>query len=413
MHEEFTPTPRTDPLLAVREVVVPGIAMHLLPLPVAHKEFYLDHSGYMELVNHTYDKLAEHGGFAINVSRAMFTYYCVTLLWRRLLYINSEHGKNVVEYTNVMRHLPMLRIPRTVGLYLDGIGDFKDAYAYWELRLAADLSENEVSGLTGHFGVADQVSHIVYETLPSPFISLFRIAMDCCYTESTAPVALWSPPQGVRPNSADLRPTRNLLGWAPAKELTTEQIMVLLNSGVRPQPIGPGLGGVDGVVVGGTLNISGLPINRKIHEWVNSNLTTYCQRESDWPGSTTTRGSMAQALYIERRTSDSERGVAPDRMEPVSKRDGTPYMRDRGCAYMVSACNIFRYRVNRIVAGSPDCLSYTDGKGGAPARWMDTANRIFDAVPEWNHSEFVGQIGTPDVVVKEYVERQMLSIYDQ
>lgn len=71
-----------------------------------------------------------------------------------------------------------------------------------------------------------------YESMAAPVVLARRIVEDLLFTQDPNRDRNWNLPANLKPEERDAgSPTRNLLGWAPAITLTTEQRQLLESAG--------------------------------------------------------------------------------------------------------------------------------------------------------------------------------------
>jgi len=199
---------KNDPLINSL-IIVPGISGFIER--VQSRKFQLDFTQYLELLETSYDAQQSFDrGIRKYLSFSQFQYYCVILLSKSLWSILSSRGIYTLEYQRLDSLLSFdLPVPDDVNLYLMGVGDISDSNAReFELELQAELNHvDEWFGAQGSFGIVDVDNHIMYETLPSPLVSLLKIQADLQFTASLRNPAMqqeweqldWDLPQGLRP----------------------------------------------------------------------------------------------------------------------------------------------------------------------------------------------------------------------
>lgn len=79
----------------------------------------------------------------------MYTYYCVILLWRRLLFVLSARSDAIgdADYQAFSKSLPRIVTPVEINEYLSGIGHIKDTTgAHRNLSLFRFLTDDIFNG---------------------------------------------------------------------------------------------------------------------------------------------------------------------------------------------------------------------------------------------------------------------------
>lgn len=119
-------------------------------------------------------------------------------------------------------------VPQDIATYLAGIGDLVDSNSReFRLHVQGVLDEIlQVAGAQGSYGIVGDDTHIVYESLPSPLVSLLKIRADLEYTtrlrDDQQPDAWLNPLWDLPANADFLLPTSNLLGWSRRERLPAD-----------------------------------------------------------------------------------------------------------------------------------------------------------------------------------------------
>lgn len=220
--------------------------------------FALDFSQFGALLETSYNaQVTSDRGFKKYVIPSMYNYYCAVTLWKRVMYVVSQHGPLGDEYEKVARHLQFATpVLEDVGVYLNSIGDCIDfTSSHFEFSLPYYFEALAVDGVTGTFDRVSPETAIKYETHPSLFVFLARILADVRYTNRTGPQH-WDLPPALRPEDQNATlPNANLLGWAPAESLSEDQLSALEGAFIRD----------DGIRVS---NIGNIPINQALMRYV-------------------------------------------------------------------------------------------------------------------------------------------------
>lgn len=350
--------------------------------------FKLDFSQFIQIVKSSYQVMTRlDRGLQKFLSLSQYQYYCVILLWKRLRFVMTEKGVGVNEYSALEMKLPAMSIPDEIGYYLDGIGNVTDYNSLDHYLLLQDvLRQTQYNGVSGTYGRVDPVSHISYETLPSPFVCVQRMLWDMAITKGprmATPVAVdpnWDLPDGLKPDG-NFRPNRNLLGWDRARSLTSEQLQALEYAGLNVTFEEE----IPDFETEGVENFSGIPIIRPLLLQISELLSGSKSPHNNHAESTSHKGSLAQTGFIKRDDYSRNTGAA---LPAVYQRNGTGMFYTQVSVHMCSATSVFRYRVDRVVDGANDSLCYLGPQGGAPPGWVDNANDIFKDCPQWNFENF-------------------------
>lgn len=390
--EAFKPTDLTttgsieknDPLL-LDAVLVDGACGAVAC--AREREFQLDFSQYIQIIKSSYHVMTRlDRSLQKYVSFSTYQYYCVVLLWKRLLFVQTERGEGVNEYEAFKRSLPPMAIPDEIGYYLDGVGNVTDYNSRkYNLALQAQLSITQIEGISGHYSRVDGATHIMYETLPSPFVAVYRILQDLALTQSQHrlnPIDYssdWDLPSDLRPTGTSL-PNENLLGWGKATPLTAEQLSMVTNAGLDATFTDQRLVvfNTDGIT-----NRYGMPIIYHMLLQTSELLSGSKSAFNNHAESTSYKGSMAQIGF-------SVRAFLPKLKRPkaISESEATAHFYTQVSVHMCGAASTFRYRVKRVVPGLHDSLCYLSNTGQAPQSWANNADAVFEFTDTWNQEEF-------------------------
>lgn len=240
---------KNDPLLS-SSVVVEGLTA---VAPSQSHRFELDVSQYFTLVRQLYTYLVRDKNIKTRVSLSMFEYYAEVLLWDRVLYVTGERSGDRSASSHFCRSIPAeLAVPEELGRYLDSIGNILDlSDREFFLSLRAGLNHDPIHGLAGHYGPVNAETHVLYETMPAPFVAAYRM----CYEygrylskanfpdeeldeEDEYPAewpTQWDLPAQLSPG-VPYSPNRNLLGWNSAQDITSQMAQFFENNVVVDVP---------------------------------------------------------------------------------------------------------------------------------------------------------------------------------
>lgn len=207
------------------------------------QDFTITTDSYVLLCAHLYEALcAENAKFADRVSASAFQYYAVLLLWQRLGQFLSPQDRKLSPFLDKLTSLePYLKgIPKPLEIYLEGIGNFKHPhFGEMRFRLPNEFLSKTFNWATGIFGKVGADTHFLYESFPAPGIAALRVLNDL--TKKVEDNGVWDFPKDLRPDYEEdstvagrgPRPTRNLLGWAPAERPTLEQLKLFQASNIE------------------------------------------------------------------------------------------------------------------------------------------------------------------------------------
>nr|QYW05752.1 MAG: putative capsid protein [Partitiviridae sp.] len=397
--------PRDDPMFQ-HSMLVQGLNA-LQPVSEV-REHFLDYSQYLTIIRATHNSIANGDkNFKRNISLSMFEYYGVLLLWKRIFYLKNELRNFSPQVDGFGPMFPRVAIPKEIGYYLEGVGNITDFNGLTSfLSTLQDLDETVVGDthVCGSFGRITKDNHFMYETTPSPFVFLSRIAQDVIYTRRVnsrfrSPSPKWDLDKNIRPVGR-LIPNENLLGWRKAAILTPEQLGILdalidVNASTGRWSYLPAE----------TVNVGGLSFIRNIVVAVSEHLVNARSNiHNDYALGLTFKGSMAQEKYAERVSSD----VSPNLLvfRPVSIRLARMCCYHFDSVHAVSYAAVFRYRFKRkgMIGSveSPDCLCYSTRDGKAPDGWLTTADEVFDSTSRWNDHNFQSLESDGMVVASEF-----------
>lgn len=393
---------KDDPLI-LDSVLVDGLS-GAVPCE-RDRKFQLDFSQYIQIIRSSYYVMSRlDRGLAKYVSYSTFQYYCIVLLWKRIRFVMTERGSRVGEYETLKRRLPPMAIPDEIGYYLDGIGNITDYNARkYNLALQGILRLTQVHGISGHYGRVDEINHYQYETLPAPFVFVFRMLQDLAFTSArNRHPAIdfpreWNLPIDLRPEG-NIFPNRNLLGWDYAERLTVEQVSMLENAGLSVDFNDDGAPVFDTT---GIDNFDGIPILYNVLLQTSEFLSGPKSSFNNHVEATSFRGSLAQVGFALR----AFRTPQVEYPQPVSMSEATAHFYTQVSVHICGAASTFRYRVKRVVHGLHDSLCYLGPRGGAPPGWGDNADFVFTQAEDWNSEEFRTVMVSGIVTSDRYVER--------
>lgn len=277
------------------------------------------------------------------------------------------------------RHLEYLRDdnhprPTPIEEYMRAIGDIKDTtgityhidFPVWPNR-------------HGHFGRVNTETHSSYESMVAPIVIARRIVEDLLYTHDQARVRNWNVPNAIVPEDENAGlPTRNLIGWASAATLTTEQRQLLESAGLVDEKF--------------NVDVNQFQFNRQLFSKV-SDFMKAAERTIKLGASVheSERGSLAQVPWQIRDT--NEDNPAFNRHEQycegyVSERTYT--LMDRRFA-MASLVTSFRVRKDALGNIRPYCCYDFNNYAEVTDAWHLTRNNVYaygGVEEDWNSSKY-------------------------
>ncbi|XP_046625863.1 uncharacterized protein LOC124307812 [Neodiprion virginianus] len=242
-------------------------------------------------------------------------------------------------------------------MYLQGIGDIRYASGReFHLQLQATLTDHRVNGMVGSYGIIDANTHILYETIPAPIISVLKMQADLM---PVSPID-WDLPEALRPNlEAAQLPTENLLGWRRKERLSVDQRVTLEAGGITANDVFP-------------RNIANIPIFQDLLKSVEDHIeNSKCKVIATFPTSTT--GSLAQVSFISRSPDDSE----PEPLRNIAAKLGRTNSYTQAVSGIASSSAIMRYRIQRRTNHKIDSICYRSAAQAIPQPWLQNVNQIF------------------------------------
>lgn len=382
---------KNDPLVNSM-LLIPGVAGFVER--IGTREFQLDYSQFVDVVRTSYDaQVTFDRSLKKYLPFSFYQYYAVIMLWRRLMTVVAARGIHLLERQELeARFFQDTPIPEDIQLYLSGIGDIVDSNArQFELALqVVPEIEPVIGGAQGSFGPVNVDTHILYETIPSPLVTLLKIRADLEYTTALLfpdqalahPDWLqpdWNLPAGLAPGAPAQMPTANLLGWSTRERLAPDAIDALSSAMLTLDQFG-------------TDNIFSIPLNVKLLEYVANMLrSSKCTVKGQLPEART--GSLAQVPFLTRAVGDTQ----PQPYKSIATKRGITNSYTQSSVHIACSAATFRYRIQRRTQiDQIDNLCYRF-QAQPPAAWLQNENDVFiHGVGQqlWNNNQFT--IGEQD-----------------
>lgn len=190
---------------------------------------------FIDIVEDTYQKIAvRNKNFHQWVPLSAFTYYSVTLLWKRIVEVLDIENRPQVtpEWRDFLTAINRgaYAIPRTFSSYFRALGKFEtmagDQLA-WDSELPVFV---ESDGCPGWYGRVDLNTHNLYEEVPCPGVAIWSMMRD---SDRNVPIGDYDLPNDIQPEEEGHGfPTRNLLGWRPKMALDDNTVHFLSQHGI-------------------------------------------------------------------------------------------------------------------------------------------------------------------------------------
>lgn len=183
--------------------------------------------------------ITDHPSFGKLVPESAFAYYCAVVVYFRLMRLLKI--KNRAMSDDEMRFLAKvhkcnLMVPALLQDYVAALGDvtfynghFRERYEFSMLPFDYYTSKDKS---TGWFGPINEKTFVYYLMYPCLSIYAKRIIQDLMFSIGTGEEN-WNLPADIAPQEPNAGyPTENLLGYAKAMKLTTDQINFLYQGGI-------------------------------------------------------------------------------------------------------------------------------------------------------------------------------------
>lgn len=358
-------------------------------------EFANTYEGLLPICEREYDLIGSvDRNFTKFVSRAMWNYYCVIHLYTRIIAIKKHKGEDSFQEA---RFIDSLRsenypVPSCVDEYLKGVGATLDsAGVKYTLKFPAWPNRQ------GHFGVIDENTHWKYETFIAPIVLSHRIMNDVNKTENHGADPNWEIGDIAPENDNRGLPTANLLGWARATTLTSEQLAAIQGSGITADEF--------------PTDNAQFQMNRGLFELIADkvrSLNRHIKLGSSLHESED--GSIAQTLWQQRDEREEEEfnRIKPYSEREVSVRSNAQHDKRITIAAMITT---FRMRKEAIGVRHSWCCYDFGNYEAVPQLWINTRNTIHDygRVASWNTAEFRSAYTGKDEIRTSWQRRGLLN----
>lgn len=320
-----------------------------------NKMLTLDHSGYVDMVDETWERLDDDTKTDIPLSA--FTHYCAVLLHHRYTTVAEE----IVAKTGDTQAIQSLVdqqtfIPKAIGVYLNAIGVCKDPNGRsW--RPVIPTMQVTV-GLTGMMGRVGHLTNHRYSSHLCPGITNLTLLHDIHHTLDGAE-AIWDLPNNFRPVVAAhaIFPNSNLLGYRPSTNISVVTAQTYQNLAIHAVWVGDD---VAPVYTGGS--IGGIPVKKDFMLHVSERLSrSGLGRASLNPTAT---GSQTQLGRI-------TIAAAPD----VGRLTHSDVKSESYCqmiTHRAAAVPVLKLRVERPLV--PESYCYTFLEDAVPPAWEQNLN---------------------------------------
>lgn len=359
--------------------------------------FAISFEGFVPLVERVYDVLcAKDRTFGKFVSRSMFIWYNCQHLYSRIVSIRNDEG--IAEIAEV-RFLDEVNnqtflIPATIETYLKSIGHISDADG-GRFRITFPAFPNA----NGHFDRVGPNTHWKYETLPAPIVVSGRLVADLNYSIAPADGRDWNIPAAIRPAEEGCgTPTKNLLGWDRATNLTTEQRQVMETCGITAQDF--------------PVDRPMFQSNRALFTLISNHVNNASRSMKMSPCNiSSVEGSFGLILYLER---DVRADFVFNRTVQYSEADNSRAV----CASQVDkrfvqGAMIIATRVSKLaISGIHSYVCFDFGQyANVPDEWVETSNTIFTygRQVDWNRCKFSSAYGSKEALRIAWIKKSISS----
>jgi hypothetical protein len=356
------------------------------------------YEGFVPIVNRQYDLISSADrSFTKFISRTMWLYYCTEHLYGRLIAIKRHSGlisrEGIFADSFRSEYYP---VPNSVERYLQSIGNTTDAAGNkFQLRTPAWPNQN------GNFGPVDAATHWQYESMVAPLILTERMKQDVTITLVPQHDPVWNLPTGLQPVEEECGlPTANLLGWATAARLTTEQLQALQGAGVTPADF--------------PVDDEQFQMNRGLFEFIADHVRSLSNVLK--LGASFHEGADGSIVQTIGQVRDDQEVKPFTRRIQYSEYEVSAYSSTHHDERLVTGAMVCTFRIKKDRIGGPSeglhtwaCLDF--GKyTNVPAAWVNTRNELYEwgQVHQWNASNFRSAFTIKDTMRTSWLRKSLL-----
>lgn len=222
---------RNDPLY--KEAVFPDTGEEFRATS-SEFNYYPEAGGLIEIINQIFEVYtAQNPSFAKRVTLSAFTYYCSTLLWARMLYLqqtnNYETDYQDRVFIETLQRADYL-VPSPIQLFLDGLGNTTMPEGKDILFRLKEITFNDVNDELGWFDRIQPDTFRLYTAYPCLAALKRRMRHDLEFTADPELDREWIPPAEIHSVVGQGLNT-NFYGYQPAVRLSAEQVREYNNMG--------------------------------------------------------------------------------------------------------------------------------------------------------------------------------------
>lgn len=396
-HLSTVPTPPKNDPCELDEVFVNGLSG--MALRSQKLKFSVDFSGYLDLSDQVYNKIAGLDRYwQRSITPAMWNYYTVTMLWMRIFKIREQQGYDNSQLASRLRNaLPdTIILPKPLMVYLQSIGDLLDPnQRQWEIELPLDLVHAPVAQnrlpFRGTYGQPTADTHWKYVTRPAPALSIVRIGIEIASRTAHFPDPLrssWQAQGLMNPaiGTEAIHPTKNLLGWdkvSPPHADALRELDVMGITGVTNNA------GQLTMQVPGIQHFDNFPLLSTLINWISTKLGTVQGYPMDTNFPETRMGSTVQEGFCNFNRIPEE----PDPLTRWTTGQLCAYSTHQLSAKVGIAVALQRMRLDRPSDDDPTVpttMGFIFTNDEPPEDWAATNNALFlrGDQDRWNIPDF-------------------------
>lgn len=396
-HLSTVPTPPKNDPCELDEVFVNGLAG--MAFRSKKLKFSVDFSGYMDLSDQVYNKIAGLDRYwQRSITPAMWNYYTVTMLWMRIFKIREQQGYDNTQLASRLRNaLPdTIILPKPLMVYLQSLGDILDPnQRHWEIELPIDLVHQPVVQnrlpFRGSYGQPTADTHWMYSTRPAPALSIVRLGFEIASRDNAFPDPLrtsWQAQGVMNPaiGTNAVHPTKNMLGWdrvSPPHSDALRELDLMGITGVSTPA------GVLTMQVPGIQHFDNFPLLSTLINWVSTKMSTIQGYPMDTNFPETRMGSTVQEGFC----SYVNIPAQPDPMVRWTTGQVCAFSAHQLSAKVGIAVALQRMRLDRPAEddpSTPSTMGYLFLDDEPPEDWVATNNTLIlrGDQDRWNIPDF-------------------------